>query len=159
MNYYELLTVGSVVLDKFLRREVTMVGLSAGAGWRTYHNFQKLTLPEELYSSTGYTEDQVQVELEFVQAGAMEKCHYHNKTHSVNIILGVEDGFPNPGYGSCVIHNFETKLAKPRSIHYFKPTELHSFFGGTEGLHFLSVKSPPLETEEGDDFFYTELEL
>lgn len=125
--------------------------------FQNYHDFEKYLVPEDMYfqltRSLGYPSKQLQVEIVKVDKDLTNQVHYHKHADAYIYILGSNQGFPNAAQA------FRYKDTHWQQIHsdqkFIIPHgEPHGFTVTTNGiLYFLSIQTPPISSEEYDDYY------
>ena len=168
---YAMQTVGYFLLNFF--QKVTQQGkvsvpdmLEQVVGYTEYHNFWKVRLPYHWYSDVmktlDLTMDDLLVEVARIKGNHAKDLHYHKISHAICIVLGEKTGFNPTPYDSAVQINKEIEFAYEDLECYFPTGCYHTFYGsihdqGDDGdLYFISIQSPPLLTEENDDFYWVQ---
>ena len=131
-----------------------------GIGYDEYHNFAKVRIPfnwyEDLLDLLDTNESEVLVEVARVKGLHFDDLHYHKISHAICVILGEETGFNSPDGGLVQIGS-KSYVAREGMECYFPTGCHHTFHGGmSRDLYFISVQSPPLLTEDNDDFYFVE---
>ena len=162
-SLYEMKTVGYYLMSLFQfwkKMEFSQEVLSKLI-YEEYHNFSKTRLPfnwyEHILEKLELTTDDLLIEVAKVDLNHDHDLHYHKLSHAICIILGEEEGFYNCGYGQ-IIKDEETIRTFNGLEVYFPSYCKHTFNAPystvTGSLYFLSIQSPPLLTEERDDFYF-----
>ena len=130
----------------------------AALQFRDYHEFEKALLPRRwldvFLAAYGYSAMDVQVEVVLVTRDLSHQIHYHNKASEYCIVLGEAEGFEKPRAARCYLYGIWRSLSAGSRISI--PKKCHHEFTADPYDHgtlaFLSVQSPPLESEHGDDY-------
>ena len=126
-----------------------------------YHGFKKARLPEglvaEVATAAGCKPEELQVEIASVHGDLTHEVHYHRDTTAFVACLGPAEKFPTPQKAQAFIRKwFDFTVGQTVEI---PPNTPHGFTVGEGGvLYFLSIQSPPIVGEDGqDDYFHPEV--
>ncbi len=120
-----------------------------------YHGFAKARFPEaflaEIFNPYSVTSKDIQLEAVHVSSDLTNEVHYHRKSVAVTLCLGPNEHFPAPKDAKAF---FADHWSPYRAGDLVKiPTLIpHGFTVDNGGdLYFLSVQSPPIVGEDGQD--------
>jgi hypothetical protein len=165
---YAMQTVGYYLLsqfkDKWDNGNSVMRLLEKEIGYEEYHNFWKCRLPitwyYEILGLLNLDKQDLLVEVARIKGNHAKDLHYHKISHAICIILGETTGFLKTPWDSAIQIDTEIKTAHENMECYFPTGCKHTFYGSTSDtaktgdLYFLSIQSPPLLTEDNDDFYW-----
>ena len=165
---YAMQAVGYYLLANFKecadRGQNIMQILEEDAGYTEYHNFWKCRLPYHWYSDLlemlDLDKDDLLVEVARIKGNHAKDLHYHKISHAICIVLGENSGFTKTPWDSAVQIDGEVMIAHEDMECYFPTGCKHTFYGSASDnsdlgdLYFISIQSPPLLTEENDDFYW-----
>jgi hypothetical protein len=141
--------------------EPANTGLVVNLPMRNYHGFKKCALPEALVApilrENGFAPREVQVEVVRVTGDLAHMKHHHEQSAAVCLVLGPRTQCPPPTRAEYYLHHSWSDVENEEQIISIAAGETHGFTVERDGdLWFLSVQSPPIETENGDDFILDE---
>lgn len=121
-----------------------------------YHGFQKMTLPaqsmEPMAASLGFASNSVQAELVRVRSDLRHEVHHHQRAWAFAVALGEPEGFDPPRRAFAFLGG-EWRPVSAGDRFSIPPGVRHGFTVETGGeLTFLSLQSPPITGEHGDDY-------
>lgn len=123
--------------------------------FQDYHGFSKSRLPdsllEKVLASSGLAKEQVQIEIVGVSSDLSDEVHLHEESDAFVVVLGPNTNFPEPSKASSFLNNVWVPISEDQEIKIPKGTP-HGFTVSDGGsLYFLSVQSPPIVDEHGED--------
>ena len=164
---YAMQAVGYYLLNFFegmVARGLDVPLTLEGIGYEEYHNFWKCRLPlnwyDEVLVALGLEPSELLVEVARIKGNHAKDLHYHKISHAICIVLGNKTGFGKTPWDSAVQIDNEVMVVHEDMECYFPTGCKHTFYGSAsdesdEGdLYFISIQSPPLLTEENDDFYW-----
>ena len=120
-----------------------------------YHGFEKARFPEafleELAKLKNLNAREIQLEVVHVARDLTHEIHYHRSSSAVTTILGPEEKFSAPKLGKAFLtdHWFDVNVGDVVEIPAGTPHGFTVEEGGS--LYFLSIQSPPIVKETGED--------
>ncbi len=128
----------------------------SGLTWKNYHGFLKSRLPDVkfrlLAHELGFDAEKCQAEIVEVTKDLSKEIHLHRNSRAYCVVLGEKDGFADPLYASVFLGD-EWKPVRVGDIVDIPPSTTHGFTIDKGGrLFFLSLQTPPIEHEGGDDY-------
>lgn len=120
-----------------------------------FHGFKKSALPAQIVDPIrqrfGFSERELQIEVAGVLTDLTHEIHSHRRSQAHVTCIGENFGLPDPRDGYIFLGQrwFPMKLGDSFDI----PTSVEHGFTVDEGglLYFLSVQSPPLVSEDGQE--------
>jgi hypothetical protein len=121
----------------------------------SFHGFLKSGFPvgtlEPLLRAFGVSAHQVQIEVAGVLEDLTHEVHIHRRTEAHVTCVGENFGLPNPS-GAYAFLNYRWTPLNPGDTLEIPPGVEHGFTVDPGGcLYFLSVQSPPIVSESGEE--------
>ncbi len=102
----------------------------------------------------GLSENEVQVEVVRVTTDLANELHYHQKAHAHVIVMGSAENVDEPVRAQGYIEGVWSPVVSSQVID-IPPGTKHGFTVGEQGvLWFLSVQSPPIVDDSGQDDYH-----
>lgn len=125
-----------------------------------YHGFAKVRIPGDSFPQTSAIVEigpnQVQAEIVRVDKDLSHEIHYHKRASAYVIVLGDWEGIPEPKNAKMFVNGEWKDIGK--GFERFIPSGTpHGFTVNGGILYFLSVQSPPILNESGDDYHQVDL--